>query len=110
MTEEYQVIYSPAALDDLRNIFTYIAYELLAGQAAQNQTARIRREIRKLDLFPEKHEQVDWEPWASMGMRKMPVDNYVVYYTVDNETKTVTVVRIFYGGRDVEHIIQDGIE
>ncbi len=110
MTEEYQVIYSAAALDDLRSIFTYIAYELLAGRAAQNQIARIRREIRKLDLFPEKHERVDWEPWTSMGVRKMPVDNYVVYYMVGNETKTVTIVRIFHGGRDVEHIIKDGTE
>lgn len=110
MRGEYQVIYSPAALDDLRHIFNYIAHVLLAGQAAQNQIVHIRREIRKLELFPEKHEQVDWEPWVSMGTRKMSVDNYVVYYRVDNESKSVTIVRIFYGGRDVEHIIQDGIE
>ena len=43
-------------------------------------------------------------------MRYLPVDNYIVYYLVDNNKGTVSIVRIFYGGRDVEHIIQTGIE
>lgn len=41
-----------------------------------------------------------------MQMHKLSVDNYVVYYMVDAEEHTVTVVRIFYGGRDVEGIVQ----
>ncbi len=49
MTDQYEVIYSPAALEDLKAIYSYIAYELLADEAAKNQTERIRREIRSLD-------------------------------------------------------------
>ena len=30
-----------------------------------------------------------------------PVDNYLVFYKTDDETETVYVVRIMYGGRDV---------
>jgi len=48
---------------------------------------------------------VEWEPWQSMEMHRLPVDNFVVYYTVDDDTLIVTVIRIFYGGRDVEEII-----
>lgn len=40
-----------------------------------------------------------------MGMHQLPVDNFIVYYLVDDETGTVTVVRVFYGGRDIERII-----
>lgn len=29
----------------------------------------------------------------------MPVDNYVVFYIPDEDTKTVTVVRVMYNGR-----------
>lgn len=50
---------------------------------------------------------VDWEPWASMGMRKLPVDNFLVFYLVNQEECLVMVVRIFYGGRDIENIIQN---
>lgn len=45
-----------------------------------------------------------------MGMRFLPVDDFIVYYLVDNNDGKVNIVRIFYGGRDVEHIIQTGIE
>ena len=31
----------------------------------------------------------------------MPVGNYVVLYTPNEETKVVTVNRVFYGGMDI---------
>ena len=48
---------------------------------------------------------VEWEPWHSMKMHQLPVDNFIVYYLVDDKERTVTVARIFYGGRDIEGII-----
>lgn len=106
----YKTIYSPESLDDLRAIYSYIAFEKLAPQNAEGQVNRIRKSIRSLDLFPEGHTTVEWEPCASMGMRFLPVDNFIVYYLVDNNEETVSIVRIFYSGCDVEHIIQTGIE
>ena len=104
---KFKVIYSPAALDDLRNIYAYIAYILLVPDTAERQVNRIRKEIRSLDLFPERNSVVEWEPWASMGMRKVPVDNYIVFYLPDKEKRIVLIVRVFYGGQDIEHIIQE---
>ena len=106
----YQIIYSPESLDDLRAIYSYIAFEKPAPQNAEGQVNRIRQSIRSLDLFPEGHATVEWEPWASMGMRFLPVDNFSVYYLVDNDEGKVSIVHIFYSGCDVEHIIQTGIE
>ena len=106
----YKIIYSPESLDDLRAIYSYIAFEKLAPQNAEGQVNRIRKSIRSLDLFPEGHTTVEWEPWVSMGMRFLPVDNSTVYYLVDNNEGSVKIVRIFYSGRDVEHIIQTCIE
>ena len=103
----YKVVYSPAAQEDIRSIYMYIAYELLAGQSARNQVDRVRKKIHGLETMPKRHEAVDWEPWASMGMRKIPVDNYVVFYLVDDENGVVTVDRVFYGGRGAQGIIQE---
>ena len=107
---KYKVIYSPAALDDLREIRRYIAEELMAEIAAGNLTKRIREEVRSLSSMPERYARVSWEPWHSMGVRHFPVKNYVVFYTVDEDSQIVTVIRIFYGGRDIEHIVQEGNE
>ena len=104
MSDSYNVIYSPQALNDLKDIYAYIAQELLVPDTARNQVNRIRKEIRSLDFMPSRYASVDWEPWKSMGMHKVPVDNFVVFYTVDSDSMTVTVIRIVYGGRDTESI------
>ncbi len=105
MSDTYSVIYSPEAKDDLREIYSYIAFELEAPDTAQRQVNRIRKEIRSLDFMPARYAIVDWEPWRSMEMHRVPVDNFVVYYVIDDKSRTVTVIRIFYSGRDAECII-----
>lgn len=104
MSDPYNVVYSPEALSDLKDIYAYIAQELMAPDTALNQVNRIRKEIRSLDFMPSRYALVDWEPWKSMGMRKVPVDNFVVFYTVDSNSMTVVIIRIVYGGRDIESI------
>lgn len=105
MSDTYSVIYSPEAKDDLREIYSYIAFELEAPDTAEGQVNRIRKEIRSLDFMPARYAIVDWEPWRSMEMHRVPVDNFIVYYAIDDKSRTVTVIRIFYGGRDAEGII-----
>ena len=106
MISRFNVIYSPEAKNDLRSIASYILFELKAPQAAQNVTTRIRNEIRSLEEMPERYPIVEWEPWASMRMNKVPVGKYVVFYTVDSDSSVVSIIRIFYGGRNIEGIIQ----
>lgn len=52
MTDSYKVGYSVDALDDLREIYSYIANELLAPETATAQLGHIRKEVRSLDFMP----------------------------------------------------------
>lgn len=104
MNKRFRVSYSPEAYEDLTSIYTYIALHLKAVDTAKKQTGRIRKEIQVLNEMPERYAPVEWEPWHSMGMRKLSVNNSVVYYLVDLEVLCVNIIRIFYGGRDVESI------
>ena len=103
--KDYSVQYSDEALHDLRSIFSYLANERRERSIAQAQVRRIRDAIRSLDSFPKKFRTVDWEPWASMGMHQMAVDRYIVFYLVTEDRKAVSIVRIFYGGRDIPNIV-----
>lgn len=105
MNETYSVIYSSKAKDDLIEIYSYIAFDLQVPDIAEGQVNRIRKTIRSLDFMPSRYITVEWEPWKSMRMHQVPVDNFVVYYVVNDDSRTVTVIRIFYGGRDIEGII-----
>ncbi len=105
MSDVYSVVYSPEAMNDLREIYAYIAFDLQAPDAAKGQVNRLRKEIRSLDFMPSRYAIVDWEPWMRMEMQRVPVENFIVYYAVNNSSLTVTLIRIFYGGRDVENIV-----
>ena len=98
----YDIKLTSDAEKDLGNIFEYIAFLLQAPENAEGQLGRLERGIASLDNMPERFRLYEREPWASRGLRIMPVDNYLVFYVADNETETVTVLRIMFGGRDIE--------
>ena len=98
----YEVTLTPEAKRDLREIYRYIAVDLQSEQNANGQLDRLEENILKLDEMPERFRVYDREPWRSRNLRVMPVDNYLVFYIPDHQVKTVTVLRIMYGGRDID--------
>ena len=87
---------------DLRNIYEYIAFELQSPENAGGQLDRLEESIMSLDRMPERFRQYEKEPWHSRGLRIMPVDNYCVLYIPDAEKAVVTIIRVMYGGRDID--------
>ena len=104
MSDTYSVSYSPEAKNDIKEIYSYIAFELLVPSPAEGQVNRIRNAIRSLSFMPSRNPIVDWEPWKSMGMHKIPIDNFIVFYIVNDSLAVVTIIRIFYGGQDIKSI------
>ncbi|MBE6061820.1 MAG: type II toxin-antitoxin system RelE/ParE family toxin [Clostridium sulfidigenes] len=102
----YEVEISAQADVDLRGIFEYIAYELQSPENAIGQLDRLEENIMKLDQMPERFRQYEKEPWHSRGLRIMPIDNYCVLYIPDAEKAVVTIIRVMYGGRDIETQLQ----
>lgn len=103
----WTVVYSAHAQQDLRNIYEYIAYKLLAPYTASSQVERIMKGIRSLEERPLRYRLYDDEPWHSMGLRFLTVNNYLIFYLPDEEDKIVKVVRIMYGGRDISKQLND---
>lgn len=98
----FHVAYSAEARQDLRDIYEYIAYELLVSETAAGQTERIMKAIRSLEQMPMRHRLYEEEPWHSQGLRVLPVDNYLVFYLPDENSATVNIIPIMYGGRDID--------
>lgn len=99
---KWTVNYSDEAKKDIRDIYMYIAFELMAPDTAYGQYQRIVSAVRGLDKMPLRFPLFGDEPWHSLGMRWFPVDNYIVFYFPFEETHSVEVARIMYKGRDAE--------
>ena len=90
--KQYKVEITKEALQDMEDIYNYIAIDLLAPENAMGQYNRIADEILTLDTFPERFRIMDSEPEKRMELRRMLVDNYSVIYTIRDERVIVTDV------------------
>ncbi len=99
----YEVEVSQQADSDLRGIFEYIAFELQSPKNAYGQLDRLEKQILSLNTMPERYRRYEKEPWKSLGLRVLPVDNYVVLYIPDCDKKVVTILRVMYARRDMDH-------
>jgi toxin ParE1/3/4 len=104
---QYRIEYTKPALNDLRDVYEYIAFSLIEPSIAEKQTERIMSAIHNLNHLPKRFRLYDSEPWRSRGFRVMPVNNYTVFYILEEEKSLVTIMRIIYGGRDIDNALNE---
>ena len=98
---KYKIKLNPRAYRDLEEIFAYIALEKLSPENAKRQTDRILIKLRKLDTFPQAHQERVEGCSAGKGYRQLLIDNYMAIFRIEEKTKTVHVVTIQYQGRNL---------
>ncbi len=103
---KYTVIVMPKAEKDLRDIYRHIYVELVSPQAALNVLNALEGSIMGLDSLPFRFRKYEHEPWRSKGLHIMPVGNYVVFYIPDKNKAEVSVLRVMYGGMDIDEQLE----
>lgn len=98
----YTLRYSHAASLDLRAIFDYIAAE--QPSAAIRYLGELENAVLKLRDFPELGHESRYPELFSHGIRILPHDKYLVFYTVEQNMSTVTILRVLHGSRDYIHL------
>ena len=67
--EQYKAEITKEALQDMEDMYNYIALELLSPENAMGQYNRIADEILTLDTFPQRYRLMDSEPDKQMELR-----------------------------------------
>jgi len=93
---KYTVKFLRIAEDDLAEIITYIAEDRLS--AAEKFADKIEKRLARLADHPALGRIPGEEELARLGYRYLVIDNYLVFYTVDEQT--VLIHRIIHGARD----------
>jgi len=102
----YSLNITDIAEEDILNTVTYIADELKAPAAAHNLLDEIERHEEILEYTPNIYPFVPDEYLAQGGLRFVMIKNYLMFYTVNEDEKTVTVIRFLYGRRDWMNILK----
>ena len=95
---KYKIEYSKDSKQDLIGIKQYIKYNRQEPKIAENLINKIRVEINNLKDNPEIYSIIDEDIIKKLEIRKLIVDNYIVFYRVKNDT--IEIVRIMYGRRN----------
>lgn len=96
----YEVRLTEQAIGQIEETVQYISKILLEPEIARKWVDLLQREIEKLDSMPSRYPLIQEELWSTRGIRKMSVRNFLVYFFVDEERKTVWVTAVIYGRRD----------
>ena len=101
----YSLIITDIAEEDILNTVTYIADVLKAPTAANNLLDEIEKHEETLENTPNIYPLVPDEYLAQNGLRFTMIKNYLMFYTINENEKMVTVIRFLYGRRDWKNIL-----
>lgn len=95
---KYKIEYSKDSKQDLIGIKQYIKYNLQEPEIAQKLISKIKNEINNLNNNPKIYAIIDDELIKRLEIKKLIVDNYIVFYRIKNNN--IEIVRIMYGRRN----------
>ena len=103
--KKYKVIIQESAELDLMGIIEYIATDLGEKDIALRLYRSMVENINSLSSTPGRCAIIDEEPYKTMRTRRLIINNYSVFYFVNNETETVHILRILYNRRDWKNLL-----
>ena len=101
MNMMYSIQYLPEAAQDLDSLVDYLADECSAYEAAVNLLNEIDRRIMHLEEFPYAHPLYAAPMRLPIEMRYLPVENYIVFYTVLEPARVVEIRRVLHARRNI---------
>ena len=96
--KSYSVEITDNALSDMDDIYRHIRDVLQAPGSAAAQYDRIADEILKLEIIPERYRIPPIPFLQRLGLHRMLVDNYSVFYLV--KENRVIVTDVLYSASD----------
>lgn len=101
---KYRVYFMPDAIEDLENIYFYIAEQSGFPERAWNYIEMLKSKCQELETFPIRGQL---RSDLMEGLRIYPLDDKAVAAFLVNEADLmVQVLNVFYGGRDYEVLFE----
>ena len=94
--DKYEVRLMNQALQDLDEIYGYIASSLQEPGVASELLDALESEILSLEYLPYRCSERRTGSFANSGYRQLMVKNYIVIYRIDEAQKQVLIVTVRY--------------
>ncbi|MBR1439392.1 MAG: type II toxin-antitoxin system RelE/ParE family toxin [Synergistaceae bacterium] len=101
---DYKLIITVPALEDLNDIYKYISVRLNNPYSASKCSDKIFSSAKSLSLQPKRY-RIRKKNLKGQEIRYMPVENFIIIYCVNDSERTVNILRIMYGKRNLDAVI-----
>ena len=94
---KYSVEISFEAESDMEDIYQYIAFRLLSPENAE----RLYKMIISLEEMPFRFRRFPRIDKSKDELHIVAVNHYCIFYSVNDNDRTVNIVRVLYGSRNL---------
>ena len=105
-TNNYEIVLTDIAKEEIEEIYEYISQELSEISAANRLMDKIEQNFLRLEQNPYSCVEVHIKPHNEV-YRKLVIDNYIALYEVDEKCKQVVIYRVVYGRMDYLKLMED---
>ena len=103
----YRLKFSKLYDTDVDSSYNYITNNLQAPMAAENLIKETILKLEKIKENPKIRPLVHDKYLATLGYRSMKVKNYLIFYIIGDDNKTVKIVRFLYGKRNWMNLLKE---
>ena len=113
MESKYSYQFTESAKNDLEQILYYIKIDLGNPTAAFSFMNKFQEAVSNIQLFPNSCPKVINKFFInkflseSIIIRKKLISNYVLYYSVNDNLKSIIILRIVFNHRDIDSIFKN---
>lgn len=98
----YNLIISPSFENDISDTLNYISNKLYSPLSAQNLLNKAEKIISNINDNPFLYPKCRNEKLAQKGYHYAIVNNYLLFYSVDEDTEQINILRFLYSGRNID--------
>jgi toxin ParE1/3/4 len=102
---KYNVKFTPLASEDLTQIYAYISLQLFAEPAAAELLEKMEIGIMRLTEFPFSCSLVYDSHLRSKNYRKLIIENYIVFYLVNEMENQVVIMRVLFSAQKYQNLL-----
>ena len=102
----YKLRFSKLFREDVESSYNYIKNKLEAPMAADNLIIEILEKLNTIKVNPKIRPLVQDKYLASLGYRSINVKNYIIFYIVSDDNRSIKIVRFLYKKRNWINILE----
>ena len=106
MFKKYKVQIASSGKHDIALMKKYILQKFKYREIAENFSKRMKKNLSSLDTFPSGHSATEFS-YKGYIIYLKPRNTYLVFYIIDENTLTVTILRVLQDGMDWKPTIFD---